>query len=188
MCRGGFDDSRPGPIRSVLAGGLRAGGRVLFVGLNSPVVAPLFRARPVLGLCVHSVQPMAPMDVWLTATSSISGQWAAWGPLFPLAWGHYHPYRIALKPLGGLITRADLGAAEDSLVLVTVGARLGSEISPLCSPSRKVGFYVPRVTLITQKLPPRGKRGGAPPVAISENDRGRLRCVCGRLHYVREPQ
>jgi hypothetical protein len=103
---------------------------VLFVGLNSPVVAPLFRARPVLGLCVHSVQPMAPVDVWLTATPSMACRWAtAWGPPFPPAWGHYHSYRIALKLLGGLITRADLGVAEDSLVLVTVGARLGSEIS-----------------------------------------------------------
>ena len=103
---------------------------VLFIGLQSPMLTPLYAARPVLGLCVHSMAPMAPVDVWLTATKSLAGQWSSpWAPAFPPAWGYYHPYRVMKKPVGEPVTRAQLGIAEERVVLVTVGARLGSEIA-----------------------------------------------------------
>lgn len=103
---------------------------VLFVGLHSPMVEVLYPVRPVLGLCVHSVAPMASVDVWLAADPALAGRWdAAWGASFPPAWAHGHPYRVALKPVGGPVTRAALGLAPDSVVLVTVGARLCDEIT-----------------------------------------------------------
>ena len=53
---------------------------VLFVGLNSPLITPLFDACPVLGLCVHSTAPMAPVDLWLASSPSASGRLATtWG-------------------------------------------------------------------------------------------------------------
>ena len=102
---------------------------VFFIGLYSPLLKPLYAARPVLGLSVHAIAPMAQVDVWLTATPSLAGQWSApWGPKVPPAWGHYHPYRIALKPAGEAISRSSWAIPEESVVLVTVGARLVHEI------------------------------------------------------------
>jgi glycosyltransferase involved in cell wall biosynthesis len=105
---------------------------VLFVGLNSPLVLPLYQARPVLGLCLHAVSPMAPVDLWLTARSELAGQFSTdWGSALPPALGYYHPYRIALQQ--PLITqsfgRADLGLKLQHAVLITVGARLIHEIT-----------------------------------------------------------
>lgn len=103
---------------------------VLFVGLSSPFVAPLYDSRPVLGLCIHAVAPMAPVDVWLTADRTLAGTTSlAWAAAFPPAWGHYHPYRIPSRPTGTPMPRAQLSIAAQDLVLVTVGARLGAEIA-----------------------------------------------------------
>ncbi len=102
---------------------------VLFVGLNSPFVSALYNARPVLGLCVHAVQPMAPVDVWLTADSAQAGiAGAAWAPSIPAALGHYHPFRIKPKPRGADLTRTELGLREDGVVIFSIGARLPLEI------------------------------------------------------------
>jgi glycosyltransferase involved in cell wall biosynthesis len=102
---------------------------VLFVGLNSPILTPLYASRPVLGLCVHSTSPMAPVDVWLTANKSLADRLSNdWGAAFPDAWGHYHPYRINLNPLQAPISRAQLNLKPQDLVMVSVGARLESEI------------------------------------------------------------
>ena len=103
---------------------------VLFVGFNSPLMTPLHAARPTLGLCIHAVQPMAPVDVWLTSKPSETNHLgAAWGDALPPAWGFYHPYRIQLKPTGKDLTRSQLALPADGVVLVTVGARLQTEIS-----------------------------------------------------------
>lgn len=103
---------------------------VLFVGLYSPLVTPLYEARPVVGLCVHSVPPMAPVDVWLTAHHELADQCSReWGPDLPDAWGYYHPYRIELKPTGAQLVRKDIGLPEKACVLVTAGQRLPHEIN-----------------------------------------------------------
>lgn len=103
---------------------------VMFVGLNSPLMTPLHAARPTLGLCIHAVQPMVPVDVWLTSKPSESNHLgAAWGDALPPAWGFHHPYRIQLKPTGKNRTRSQLALPADGVVLVTVGARLQTEIS-----------------------------------------------------------
>jgi len=103
---------------------------VLFVGLYSPLVTPLYETRPVVGLCVHSVSPMAPVDVWLTAHRELADQCSReWGPDLPDAWGCYHPYRVELKPTGIPVARKDIGLPERARVLVTVGQRLPHEIN-----------------------------------------------------------
>lgn len=103
---------------------------VMFVGMFSPLVTPLYQVRPVLGLCVHSVPPIAPVDVWLTANRELSSQGSStWAPDLPEAWGFYHPYRIALKPIGAPLARVDIGVADDACVLVTAGHRLPDEIN-----------------------------------------------------------
>jgi hypothetical protein len=102
---------------------------VLFNGLFSPLVAPLYEARPVLGLSIHSVPPIAPVDVWLTAHQELGNQGSSvWGPDLPDAWGYYHPYRIALKPTGTRLARNDIGLPAYARVLVTAGHRLVHEI------------------------------------------------------------
>jgi hypothetical protein len=102
---------------------------VLFVGLNSPLLTALYETRPVLGLCVHSVPPVAPVDVWLTAGKPLADRLSTvWKPYFPDAWGHYHPYRVWLKPINTPVSREDVELKEQDLVLVTAGARLELEI------------------------------------------------------------
>jgi glycosyltransferase involved in cell wall biosynthesis len=103
---------------------------VFFIGLNSPLMATLYQSRPVLGLCVHAVPPMAPVDVWLAATQSLAEQSSqVWGSAMPAAWAYYHPYRISLKPIHRALSRADLEVTADHIVLVSVGSRLKEEIS-----------------------------------------------------------
>lgn len=103
---------------------------VMFVGLNSPLMMPLHQARPVLGLCVHAVQPMAVADVWLAADQAQAGvEGKVWSPALPPALGFYHPFRINLKPLGPTLRRADLGVRDNAIVLLSVGARLNHEVA-----------------------------------------------------------
>lgn len=102
---------------------------VLFVGLFSPLIEPLYRARPVLGLSVHSVAPMAPLDAWLASDPTLAGRKTSpWGVSQPPAFGVHHPYRVTLKPAGAPVVRAQIQAKDDDLVMVTLGARLDEEI------------------------------------------------------------
>ncbi|HEX8956957.1 MAG TPA: glycosyltransferase [Burkholderiaceae bacterium] len=118
---------------------------VVFVGLNSPLVSGLYQARPVLGLCVHAMQPMAPVDVWLTADKTQAGiAGAMWAPFLPPALGHYHPFRIRLKTAGADLPRTELGLHDDALVLLSVGARLHTEID---------GPWAERMVALLQKHP-----------------------------------
>jgi hypothetical protein len=103
---------------------------VFFVGLFSPLITPLYQTRPVLGLNIHSVQPMAPVDVWLTSRTELSNQIShTWGPALPGAWGFHHPYRVALKATPENPLQHDLGLPKDACVLITVGYRLPREIT-----------------------------------------------------------
>jgi glycosyltransferase involved in cell wall biosynthesis len=118
---------------------------VMFIGLNSPLVSALYQARPVLGLCVHAMQPMTPVDVWLTADKSQDGiAGAMWAPLLPPALGHYHPFRIQLKPAGADVPRGELGLRDDAMVLLSVGARLHAEID---------GSWAGRMVALLQRYP-----------------------------------
>jgi glycosyltransferase involved in cell wall biosynthesis len=113
---------------------------VFFVGLMSPLMTPLHVSRPALGLCVHAVQPMVPVDVWLTAKPSQADRLnAAWGDALAPAWGCHHPYRVQLKPTAGVVTRNQLALPQEGVVLITVGSRLKTEIVGAWA-SAMVGF------------------------------------------------
>lgn len=102
---------------------------VLSVGFYSPLVAPLFEVRPVVGLNVHCVAPLDPVDVWLCAAQEDAGQaHAPGGYHLPDRFGWYHPYRIRRKPPIQAISRQTLGLSEAALVLISVGYRLETEI------------------------------------------------------------
>ena len=103
---------------------------VLFVGLFSPLMVPLHAAWPVLGLCLHAVPPMAPVDAWLTADAArANGHSESWGSDIPPAWGIYYPFRIQLKPVSHPVTRVDLGLTAEQVVLISAGWRLPNEIA-----------------------------------------------------------
>lgn len=103
---------------------------ILFVGLNSPLLAPLYATRPVLGLCVHATPPMAAVDVWLTSTPALAQCHSApWVPDFPPALGHYHPFRVKLKPATHARTREEFDLQPGQIALISAGFRLESEIN-----------------------------------------------------------
>jgi hypothetical protein len=102
---------------------------VMFVGLSSPLLHPLYAARPVLGLGIHAVSPMAPVDAWLTADAARAGRAGSeWGDALPPAFGHYHPFRVKLAPEAAPVTRDQLAIGSGQLAMVTVGSRLPHEI------------------------------------------------------------
>lgn len=107
---------------------------VLSVGFYSPLVAALFETRPVLGLNIHSVAPLDPVDVWLCASPDDAGKESA-------EWGHdghghghghglgwHHPYRVRRRQAASALARQELGLPDAALVLVSVGYRLDTEI------------------------------------------------------------
>lgn len=103
---------------------------IFFAGFYAPLAHALYETRPVLALSIHSVSPMVPADVWLTADRERSGLCETdWAPALPPAWGHYHPFRILLRPEGPPVTRADLGVEDGDTLAITVGTRLDTEIA-----------------------------------------------------------
>jgi glycosyltransferase involved in cell wall biosynthesis len=103
---------------------------VMFVGLSSPLLHPLYAARPVLGLGIHAVSPMVPVDAWLTADAARAGRTGSeWGDALPPAFGHYHPFRVKLAPEAAPLTRDQLAIGPGRLAMVTVGGRLAHEIN-----------------------------------------------------------
>lgn len=102
---------------------------VFFVGLWSPFMHTIRRMRPTLGLCIHSVQPLAEVDLWLCASAEMSAQQSAmWAPELPSAYAFYHPYRVALQPVKQSLSRKELGLPSDAVVLISAGYRLAREI------------------------------------------------------------
>jgi len=103
---------------------------VMSVGFYSPIIAPLFEARPVLGLNIHSVAPLDPCDVWLCASQEDAGKaHATWGSRLTNSIGWHHPYRIKRKPSTSALSRQDLALPEAALVLISIGYRLEKEIT-----------------------------------------------------------
>ncbi len=102
---------------------------VLFVGLFSPLMQPLHEILPTLGLCIHALQPMAPVDAWLCSDATLAQQNSQlWGHEIAPAWGIYHPYRVMLRPITLPVTRAELNLTDSDVVLISAGGRLGTEI------------------------------------------------------------
>ncbi|MCO8164198.1 hypothetical protein NJC38_18780 [Pseudomonas sp. 21LCFQ010] len=99
---------------------------VLFVGFYSPMVFDLYQRYPVLGLSVHALPPIAPVDVWLSADiRTKAGIWPGIAQPQPFDF----PFRFwptaPFKPL----TRDTLGLPDNATVLICVGYRLQDELS-----------------------------------------------------------
>ncbi len=147
---------------------------VLFVGLQSALLAPLYAARPVLGLCLHSTPPMAPVDVWLSAAAEHCGEGAGaevWGAALPPAWGLHYPYRLRCRPAPPQ-PRAALGLAPGQLALVTVGVRLGEEIAGPWA-ARMAALLARRADLVWLLV----GGSGALPAALAGAPAGQLRLL-----------
>lgn len=103
---------------------------VMSVGFYSPLVEVLFQARPVLGLNIHAVAPLDPVDVWLSAFKDDAVELKVqWNRPLPESRAWHHPYRVRRTPPKSMLTRRDLGVPEETIVLVSVGYRLYTEIN-----------------------------------------------------------
>ncbi len=101
---------------------------VLFVGFMSPLMWALHRLYPVLGMSLHTVAPMAPVDVWLAASAEATDDraWPGLPPPLPLAF----PYRFWPEKPVDAVSRAALGVPPAALLLVSTGQRLVTEMTP----------------------------------------------------------
>lgn len=112
---------------------------ILFIGLFSPMAEALFARYPVLGLCCHSMAPMAQVDLWLDPEASTAPQVAPVPPISPptpwpplaVALAQPHPWRVWLPAAGAPVARAEFGCDHRQLLLISVGARLEREIDPV---------------------------------------------------------
>lgn len=100
---------------------------VLLVGLFSPLAAALHTVRPLVGISVNTVAPIAPLDVWLTADAEAAAR-ESWGGTFPPALPLAHPWRVKRSNKQWPITRAELGLDETAVIWLTAGFRLEHEI------------------------------------------------------------
>lgn len=100
---------------------------VMLVGLYSPLAAALHAVRPTTGISVNSVPPLAPLDVWLAASSE-TGAGDIWNGAFARPLQIEHPYRIRRRTDVQPLSRAQLGIALDATVWITAGFRLEHEI------------------------------------------------------------
>lgn len=100
---------------------------VIFVGLMSPLVYRLYECYPVIGLCVHALPPVAPVDVWLSADPQADA--ACWAGV-PVPQVFSFPFRF--WPVGPVqpAERVAAGLPAVATVLVTAGGRLTTEIVP----------------------------------------------------------
>jgi glycosyltransferase involved in cell wall biosynthesis len=101
---------------------------VLFVGFFSPLLAWAWKHYPVVGLSLHTLPPLGPVDVWLQqfeAGETLPAPWEGLPPPVPFPYA----FRLAL-PSAGTASLARLNLPPDALIMVTVGYRLSREIRP----------------------------------------------------------
>ena len=98
---------------------------VLFVGLLSPLVYALHARWPVLGLSVHALPPLVPVDVWLSANPAADA--VPW-PEVPPPLGVAFSYRFVPAGPVTAIDRHAAGLPAQGTWLVTAGFRLEREI------------------------------------------------------------
>ncbi|SEE00698.1 Glycosyltransferase involved in cell wall bisynthesis [Pseudomonas mohnii] len=99
---------------------------VLFVGFISPLVHSLYERYPVLGLSVHAMPPLAPVDSWLCADPHTDA--ACWQGLpEPVA----YPFTYRFWPVGqaAAVPLTSLNLPAGATVLISVGYRLEVELT-----------------------------------------------------------
>jgi hypothetical protein len=100
---------------------------VVFVGFMSPLVYRLYEHYPVLGLSIHAIQPLAPVDVYLSSDAQADAK--QWSDLPTPRVAHY-PFRFWPKGKAVPINRTSIELPESAVVLGTAGYRLDVEITP----------------------------------------------------------
>jgi hypothetical protein len=101
---------------------------VLFVGFTSPLLWSLRLRYPVLGMSLHTLPPLAPVDVWLAADPQSGAHWL-WPGLPEPALADF-PFRFWPTQAGAAASRGAIDVPPKALLMVTTGNRLESEISP----------------------------------------------------------
>lgn len=99
---------------------------VIFVGFMSPLAFKFYEHYPVVGLSVHALPPVAPVDVWLSADPQRSVvHWS--GVPAP----QIFPFSFRFWPAGQAtpVDRSSIDLPADATVLVTAGFRLSAEIT-----------------------------------------------------------
>ncbi len=97
---------------------------VLFVGFFSPLIWALRQRYPVLGMSLHTLPPLAPVDLWLAADPQ-PGARHDWPELARPATVHF-PFRFWPTAVS-IASRSEIGVRDDSVLLVTCGGRLEPE-------------------------------------------------------------
>ncbi|BEI35258.1 hypothetical protein PHIN6_07760 [Polynucleobacter sp. HIN6] len=105
---------------------------VLCVGPYSSIASAFYSVRPVLALPTNTASFLGCADIWLRGSDFfMTENEVTWQQEFPMPLSVMHPYRIFLENAKFRnLTRTQLGISEDAVVLVTVGFRLSSEITP----------------------------------------------------------
>ena len=147
---------------------------VLMVGLYSPLAGAMHRVRPVAGISVNTVAPIAPLDVWLTAGPE-SEPATSWGGVFPSPQAVHHPYRVKRPAETEPLPRAALEIDDKAVVWITAGFRLEHEIRDEWA--RRMLELVARYPQVVWLLV--GGEGRLPP-ALSQAGRGRIRALATR--------
>jgi hypothetical protein len=96
---------------------------LLFVGFASPLLWLLRERFPILGMSVHTVPPLAPVDVWLCADAN-GAHW----PGLPAPGNHLYPFRFWPGEPKPASSRSAVQVPEDAVLLVTTGNRLEREM------------------------------------------------------------
>jgi len=109
---------------------------VVFVGFTSPLVYRLHAHYPVVGLSLHALPPIAPVDVWLSADA---GADAALWPELPVPQVAHFPFRFWPKGQAQPVDRASMEIPESAVALTTTGNRLDTEM-PAAWRDRMVAF------------------------------------------------
>ncbi|MFJ3482085.1 hypothetical protein ACIPL1_01750 [Pseudomonas sp. NPDC090202] len=97
---------------------------VLFSGFMSPLMYRLHERYPTVGLSVHALPPLVPVDVWLSAEPEAARYWSGVPEPAALAF----PFRFWPKGQAEPIDRVSLGLPADSTLLISVGYRLEIEM------------------------------------------------------------
>lgn len=99
---------------------------VLFVGFTSPLVWALQPDYPVVGMSLHTVPPLAPVDVWLAADPQASKD-TFWPGLSAPQVTHF-PYRFWPAQTAETASRELLNVPRSAMLLVSSGHRLHTEM------------------------------------------------------------
>lgn len=109
---------------------------VIFVGFMSPLVYSLYGSYPVVGLSIHALPPIAPVDVWLSADPT--GDSALWHDLPAPQMAHY-PFRFWPQGKAVPIDRTQWQIPASAVLLITTGSRLDTEM-PVWWADRMLAF------------------------------------------------